>query len=111
VSYWEQWPSSTGHAPTFDNLGKLAELYECAVSDLLVGLLDFWHLDTTGSTQTTALMLPRVIARMPSGEIATGNSSVRLIGRLEQVRTGMRPWLHTAAVRTLDDRLAAYGLA
>jgi hypothetical protein len=37
-SYWEQWPSRTGHAPTFDNLAKLAELYECAVSDLLVDL-------------------------------------------------------------------------
>jgi hypothetical protein len=45
-SYWEQWPSSTGHAPSFDNLSKLAELYECAVSDLLVDLPDFRHLDT-----------------------------------------------------------------
>jgi hypothetical protein len=46
-SYWEQWPSSTGHAPSFDNLSKLAELYECAVSDLLIDLPDFRHLDTT----------------------------------------------------------------
>ncbi|MGH3802935.1 MAG: hypothetical protein ACRDTD_22955, partial [Pseudonocardiaceae bacterium] len=45
-SYWEQWPSSTGHAPSFDNLSKLAELYECAVSDLLIDLPDFRHLDT-----------------------------------------------------------------
>ncbi|MGH3901522.1 MAG: hypothetical protein ACRDTA_25370 [Pseudonocardiaceae bacterium] len=45
-SYWEQWPGSTGHAPSFDNLSKLAELYECAVSDLLVDLPDFRHLDT-----------------------------------------------------------------
>ena len=48
-SSWEQWPGSTGHAPTFDNLGKLAELYECAVSDLLADLPDFRHLDTAGS--------------------------------------------------------------
>src|SRR5262249_37582540 len=53
-SYWEQWPSTTGHAPTFDNLSKLAELYECAVSDLLVDLPDFRYLDTTSSAQTTA---------------------------------------------------------
>jgi hypothetical protein len=26
-SYWEMWPSSTGHAPSFGNLSKLAELY------------------------------------------------------------------------------------
>jgi hypothetical protein len=44
-SYWEQWPSGTGHAPSFDNLSKLAELYECAVSDLLVDVADFRHLD------------------------------------------------------------------
>ena len=58
-SYWEQWPSSTGHAPTFDNLGKLAELYECAVSDLLVDLPNFRHRDTPSSTQTTALTIPQ----------------------------------------------------
>ncbi len=54
-SYWEQWPSSTGHAPTFDNLSKLAELYQCAVSDLLVDLPDFRHLDTAAGPQETAL--------------------------------------------------------
>jgi tetratricopeptide (TPR) repeat protein len=61
-SYWETWPGTTGHAPTFDNLGKLAELYECAVSDLLVDLPDFRHLDTTSSAQTTALVLPKLEA-------------------------------------------------
>ncbi|MGH3898495.1 MAG: hypothetical protein ACRDTA_09615, partial [Pseudonocardiaceae bacterium] len=45
-----------------------------------------------------------------AGDIAAGHSSVRLIGRLEQARAGMQPWQHTAAVRTLDDRLASYGL-
>jgi tetratricopeptide (TPR) repeat protein len=54
-SYWEMWPSSTGHAPTFDNLSKLAELYECAVSDLLVDLPDFRHRDTAVGPQETAL--------------------------------------------------------
>jgi transcriptional regulator with XRE-family HTH domain len=49
-SLWEQWPSSTGHAPSLGTLSKLAELYECAVSDLLSDLLsdlpNFRHLDT-----------------------------------------------------------------
>jgi hypothetical protein len=58
-SYWEMWPSSTGHAPSFDNLSKLAELYECAVSDLLVDLPDFRDRDTTSSAQTTALTMPK----------------------------------------------------
>lgn len=56
-SYWEQWPSSTGYAPTFGNLSKLAELYECAVSDLLVDLPDFRHRDTAAVPQKTALTL------------------------------------------------------
>jgi hypothetical protein len=45
-----------------------------------------------------------------AGDIAARNSSARLIERLEQARAGLRPWQYTAAVRTLDDRLAAYGL-
>jgi tetratricopeptide (TPR) repeat protein len=63
-SYWEQWPSSTGHAPTFDNLSKLAELYECAVSDLLVDLPDFRHRDTSSSAQKTALAIPQPDAEL-----------------------------------------------
>jgi hypothetical protein len=63
-SYWESWPSRTGHAPTFDHLGKLAELYECAVCDLLVDLPDFRHLDTVSSTQAAALAVPKTDAEI-----------------------------------------------
>lgn len=45
-SLWEQWPSSTEHAPSLASLSKLAELYECAVSDLLSDVPGFRHLDT-----------------------------------------------------------------
>lgn len=67
-SSWEQWPSSTGHAPSFDNFGKLAELYECAVSDLLADLPDFRHRDTaTGAPETTlAMRKPDVALVVPS---------------------------------------------
>jgi transcriptional regulator with XRE-family HTH domain len=34
-SYWEQWPSQTGHAPSLETLDRLAQLYECRVTDLL----------------------------------------------------------------------------
>lgn len=44
-SYWENWPGPTGHAPSLSVLGRLAELYQCAVMDLLVGTLDFRRLD------------------------------------------------------------------
>ncbi|MGH3833243.1 MAG: hypothetical protein ACRDRS_22880 [Pseudonocardiaceae bacterium] len=59
-SYWEQWPGRTGHVPSFGNLAKLAELYQCAVSDLLADLSDFRHLDTAAGAPDTAtgLRLP-----------------------------------------------------
>ncbi|GAA5168515.1 MULTISPECIES: hypothetical protein [Amycolatopsis] len=34
-SYWELWPAETGHAPSLEVLGRLAELYECRVADLV----------------------------------------------------------------------------
>lgn len=40
-SYWELWPSDTGHAPSLDVLSRLAELYECSVADLLSDGADF----------------------------------------------------------------------
>lgn len=45
-----------------------------------------------------------------AGDIAVGNSSARLIERLVQARAGLPPWHQTAAVRTLDERLASHGL-
>ncbi len=67
-SYWEAWPSSTGHAPSFGNLGKLAELYECAVSDLLIDLPDFRHLDTaTGPSLGNAA--EKTLAALPGERI------------------------------------------
>jgi len=46
-----------------------------------------------------------------AGEIAAGNSSARLAERLQQARARLQPWQDTTAVRELDDRLTAYGLA
>lgn len=36
-SYWENWPSPTGHAPSLAVLDRLAQLYRCDVADLLAG--------------------------------------------------------------------------
>ncbi|MGL5809803.1 MAG: hypothetical protein ACRCYQ_07665 [Nocardioides sp.] len=41
ISTWELWPVPTGHAPCLDVLGKLAELYQCSVADLLADGADF----------------------------------------------------------------------
>jgi len=45
-SYWELWPSSTGHEPSLAVLAKLAQLYDCSVSDLVDDLPDCRHQDS-----------------------------------------------------------------
>ena len=40
-SYWELFPSPTGYAPSLAVLARLAELYQCAVVDLLSDAPDF----------------------------------------------------------------------
>jgi hypothetical protein len=37
ISYWENWPSPTGHMPSLHVLDRLAQIYECNVADLLAG--------------------------------------------------------------------------
>lgn len=44
-SSWELWPAATGHAPPLEVLGRLAELYQCSVGDLLADQADYRHLD------------------------------------------------------------------
>lgn len=44
-SYWELWPSVTGHAPSLDTLTRLAEMYQCSVADLLADCSDYRSLD------------------------------------------------------------------
>ncbi|MGH3624839.1 MAG: hypothetical protein ACRDQ5_24125 [Sciscionella sp.] len=45
-SYWEQWPSSTGYEPSLAVLGRLAQLYDCSVSDLVADLPDYHDQDS-----------------------------------------------------------------
>lgn len=40
-SYWEQWPGLTGHAPSVDTLDRLAQLYQCRITDLLADCDDY----------------------------------------------------------------------
>jgi hypothetical protein len=66
-SYWELWPAATGHAPSLDVLGKLAELYECSISDLLRDCGDFRSRDVS---YRDVARLPNVIDRNDSGVMA-----------------------------------------
>lgn len=40
-SYWEAWPTPSGHPPSQLSLARLAEMYECAAADLIGGVADF----------------------------------------------------------------------
>lgn len=69
-SYWEVWPSSTGHEPSLEVLGRLAHLYQCSVADLVIDLADYSRLDAATSSATTAFPL-----RTPDAEPVPNSSS------------------------------------
>ncbi|MDQ4020240.1 MAG: hypothetical protein M3257_01065 [Actinomycetota bacterium] len=48
MSYWENWPSRTGHAPSLAVLDRLAQLYDCDVADLVPGWGEHGPADVTG---------------------------------------------------------------
>ncbi|WNI14699.1 hypothetical protein [Actinacidiphila sp. ITFR-21] len=52
-STWELWPGPTGHAPSFPTLNRLAQLYECAVSELLTDMPNYGP--KTGTSRSSAL--------------------------------------------------------
>jgi hypothetical protein len=37
ISYWENWPSPTGHMPSLLVLDRLAQVYGCDAADLMAG--------------------------------------------------------------------------
>ena len=51
-SYWELWPSSTGHEPSLAVLDRLAQLYDCSVSDLVADLSDYRDQDSAHESLT-----------------------------------------------------------
>lgn len=54
ISYWERWPNSTGHQPSLLVLSRLAEVYECSVSDLVADYADYRHLDDASRMRRSA---------------------------------------------------------
>lgn len=59
ISYWELWPSSTGHQPSLDTLRRLAEIYQCSVADLLADCADFKRLDDLNKARKEELRSPK----------------------------------------------------
>lgn len=87
-SYWELWPSSTGHAPSLDVLTRLAELYECRVADLLSDCADFRSQDSAYWTAPDFSTLPALLSNgMSAPLLGETNHEVvsfsELVSRLE----------------------------
>ena len=53
-SYWEVWPNG-GYAPSLDVLGRLAELYECSIADLVTDCSNFRHRDCQTTAPATSI--------------------------------------------------------
>ncbi|MEJ3741716.1 DUF4254 domain-containing protein [Actinomycetes bacterium KLBMP 9797] len=67
ISYWELWPAESGRTPSFAILARLAELYECSVSDLLADLPNYRHRDGANGDRPDATA---VVVALPSEHIA-----------------------------------------
>jgi tetratricopeptide (TPR) repeat protein len=107
ISYWELWPASTGHVPSFEVLNRLAELYQCSLTDLLVDQPDHRHRDSarkalpattdppatvTGDIVTASqaeILFLDVLSRHPSDDPAltpgSSGSATALVPRLQDV--------------------------
>jgi len=67
-SYWEAYPAPTGYAPSLAVLGRLAELYECAVSDLLADGPNYRHRDQAHTGERPrGEDIPTTVQRCPHG--------------------------------------------
>lgn len=86
-SYWELWPSSTGHAPSLDVLTKLAELYECSVADLLSDCADFRSSDGVYGERDNLDRVRNVASEVSGGrtEHDTESDLMTLIERLDEM--------------------------
>lgn len=126
LSGWECWPAS-GHPPALPELAKLAELYECDVTDLVAGLADFSHLDAypqdvdrrdflVGAAASAALtatpLLPVAGARLGARDVTRIRTELAQLYALDDAGDGAKAFeralTQAAVVRRLLDE-ASYG--
>jgi hypothetical protein len=100
-SGWELWPGSTGHAPSLDVLSNLAELYECAVADLLADGPRFDHLDSAHQVRQLVADLPAAVAAQQPPPISPADP----IGRPEPGGSSNAPEMPTDRLPTLLQRI------
>lgn len=96
-SYWELWPSSTGHAPSLEILARLAELYECSVADLVVDCADHRGADPVRQAQSVAEEIPRLVASRTPDTDTVSEQALALTERVEaldvhDIARGVAAW-------------------
>ncbi|MGH3795116.1 MAG: hypothetical protein ACRDSP_09515 [Pseudonocardiaceae bacterium] len=112
-SYWENWPSKTGYTPSLDVLGRLAELYECSIGDLLVDYADFRHRDAiNGARKDMEHVRDIVTVATDNGDRhRTGPDLAALVERLDEMDVHEFGRLSTALAQQVDaniDRRALF---
>jgi hypothetical protein len=90
-SYWEQWPATTGYAPSLDVLSKLAQLYQCSVSDLVADVADFRQNDTA---QRMRADLATLQSQLTSDDAATVEALIAGLENtsIDDLAAAVRTW-------------------
>ncbi len=86
-SYWENWPSTTGYAPSLEVLARLAELYDCHVADLVADGADFRDRDQAQVARRLFDDLPAVVDDATLNGVSAGiEPGIRVwAARLEEI--------------------------
>lgn len=74
-SYWENWPSRTGYAPSLEVLARLAELYECRVADLVADGPDFRDRDQAQVARHLFDDLPAIAGSATLNGVSAGSEA------------------------------------
>lgn len=99
-SYWEQWPSSSGYEPSLAVLGRLAELYDCSIADLVADCADFRSADPNQRVTSQ-------LANLNAGLAGTTDQDAvrRAADEVENTSPEVLARTVAAWLRTLDPRL------
>jgi hypothetical protein len=91
ISYWERWPADSGYAPSLEVLTRLAEIYACHLTDLLVDVGDHRAADPVQRARSELARLPLVVttreqelSQDTNGDVGAGRAALReLAERIE----------------------------
>lgn len=110
ISRWEVWPGTSGVRPSLDTLDKLAQLYECSISDLLTDISDYRDRDPNNPAfvqragQSVVVQMPEQRVEVLGGlpDSAPGVTGALAAGRAP----GAGP-LDVTAIRAMSDAFRA----